>query len=49
MSSQMASEEMKRHAADTYYSEYQPIQIPYRGGVVVISATDPCVQQYISK
>jgi hypothetical protein len=32
-----------------YYSQHQPIQIPYRNGVVLINPTNPCDQQYIGR
>jgi hypothetical protein len=32
-----------------YMMEYQPIEVPFRGGKVLISPTDPCIQQYIGQ
>ncbi len=42
-------ESTKNWALDAYYNQYQPIQIPFRGGTVLISPTDPCIQQYIGR
>lgn len=47
MSSPWASPEEKRRVADLYYGQSQPIEVPFRGGAVLISPKDPCVQQYI--
>jgi len=32
-----------------YYEQNQPIQVPFRDGVVLISPKDPCIQQYLGK
>jgi len=47
MSNPWATPEEKNRIMEMYYSQGQPIQIPFRGGVVLISPTDLCVQQYI--
>jgi hypothetical protein len=39
--------EAKRDALQRYQLQSQPIQIPFNGGIVLISPTDPCVQQYV--
>ena len=39
----------KQVAANIYFNQYQPIQIPFNGGIVVVSPNDPCVQQYIGR
>jgi hypothetical protein len=40
-------ESVKNWAFDAYHNQFRPIQIPFRDGTVLISPTDPCVQQYI--
>jgi len=42
-------ENVKNWAIESYYTQFQPIQIPFRGGTVLISPTDPCIQQYIGR
>jgi hypothetical protein len=39
----------KEYVRNAYFSQYQPIQVPFRGGTVLISPTDPCIQQYIGQ
>ena len=39
----------KQRAANIYFNQYQPIQIPFNGGIVLVSPNDPCVQQYIGR
>ena len=41
------SEDDKKWARDVYLNQYQPIQMPFRNGYVLISGTDYCIQQYI--
>jgi hypothetical protein len=41
------SEKMRQWALQQYYSQDQPIQIPFRNGTVFVSPSDPCVQQYV--
>ena len=47
MTNPMASDAMKANATAIWQSQNQPIQVPFSGGMVLISASDPCVQQYI--
>ena len=42
-------ENVKNYWREAYRSQYQPIQIPFRAGSVLISPTDPCIQQYIGR
>ena len=42
-----ASPEYKKWVFEHYMNEYQPIQMPFRNGYVLISGADPCIQQYI--
>jgi hypothetical protein len=32
-----------------YMMQYQPIEVPYRGGTVLINPRDPCIQQYVGQ
>jgi hypothetical protein len=32
-----------------YWEQNQPIQMPFNGGIVLISPTNPCIQQYIGR
>lgn len=38
---------VKKYAMESYYSQHQPIQIPFGGGMILISPDDLCLQQYI--
>lgn len=38
---------VKKQTNDAYFAQHQPIQVPFGSGMVMISADDPCVQQYI--
>jgi hypothetical protein len=49
MANDFVSEEIKRRALDSYYNQHQPIQLPYRNGYVLVSAIDPCIQQYVPR
>ena len=40
---------LKRHVQESYFSQFQPIQIPFSGGIVLVSPNNPCVQQYIGR
>jgi hypothetical protein len=40
-------ENQKQWVLESYYNQYQPIQMPFGNGYVMISGTDPCIQQYI--
>jgi hypothetical protein len=40
---------VRNWALESYYSQNQPIQVPFRGGTVLVSPTDPCIQQYIGQ
>jgi hypothetical protein len=42
-----ADVETQKFLRDTYYSQNQPIEVPFRGGKVLVSPSDPCIQQYI--
>ena len=46
MANPWVTEEQKNRIQEMYYAQFQPIQVPFRGGVVLVSPTDPCVQQY---
>jgi hypothetical protein len=37
----------KQRVWEQYYAQGQPIQIPLKGGVVLVNPNDLCVQQYI--
>jgi hypothetical protein len=38
---------MKSYIANSFLNQFQPIQIPYGNGMVLVSPNDPCIQQYI--
>jgi hypothetical protein len=40
---------LKRYVQESYFSQFQPIQIPFSGGIVLVSPNNPCVQQYIGR
>jgi hypothetical protein len=40
------SEQQKQQYLNLYLNQYQPIQMPYRNGIVLISPTNHCIQQY---
>jgi hypothetical protein len=44
-----ADAETQKFLRDQYYSQNQPIQVPFRDGTVLISPSDPCIQQYIGR
>jgi hypothetical protein len=37
----------KQRIYNDYMNQYQPIQLPFRGGIVLINPTNPCIQQYL--
>jgi hypothetical protein len=39
----------KAARAKMYLQQGQPIEVPFRGGVVLIHPRDPCIQQYLGK
>jgi hypothetical protein len=49
MSNPYASPELKAQARQDYMNQFEPIAIPYDGGTVLISATNPCLQQFIPR
>jgi hypothetical protein len=49
MANDFISPEQKKAIWDAYYNEFQPFRLPYRTGYVVISGTNPCVQQFIPR
>jgi hypothetical protein len=49
MANPYASDVQKKNVSDFYYNQNQPIQLPYRDGIVLISPHNPCVQQYLGK
>jgi hypothetical protein len=38
---------VKKYFMESYYSQHQPIEVPFGGGRVLVSPDDPCVLQYI--
>jgi hypothetical protein len=38
---------LKRQALNAYKNQFQPTKIPYASGYVLISPTDPCLEQFI--
>jgi len=46
MADPVISPQEREMARQRYELQFQPIQIPFRSGVVLVSPTDPCVQQY---
>jgi hypothetical protein len=38
---------LKHYLQESYYSQHQPIEVPFGGGRVLVSPDDPCIQQYI--
>ena len=49
LASQRLSPEVKKRVRENYYAQDQPIEVPFRGGTVLIHPHDPCVQQYIER
>ncbi len=49
MANPYASDVQKKNVSEFYYNQNQPIQLPYRDGIVLISPHDPCIQQYLGK
>jgi hypothetical protein len=47
MANPYSDEEAKKRITEAYFSQYQPIQMQFGNGVVLISPTNPCIQQYI--
>jgi hypothetical protein len=47
MANPSASPEQKKAVSDQYYNQNQPIQLPFRSGIVLISPKNPCIQQYL--
>jgi hypothetical protein len=43
------SDEEKKRISDYYYNQNQPIQLPFRDGIVLINLRNPCIQQYLGK
>jgi hypothetical protein len=42
-------DEERRRLDEAYYSQNLPVQMPYGNRYVLISPTDPCIQQYIER
>jgi hypothetical protein len=42
-----ADDRTAKFLEEQYYGQNQPIEVPFRGGKVLISPSDPCIQQYI--
>jgi hypothetical protein len=49
LANQYVPEWQKKRAMEDYYNQLQPIRIPYAGGTVLISPSNPCLQQFIPK
>jgi hypothetical protein len=47
MSNPYSDPALKKYIMDSYNSQFQPMQLPYGRGMVMISPINPCVQQYI--
>jgi hypothetical protein len=47
MANPMISDEEKKSYSDLYNNQNQPIQLPFRNGIVLISPKNPCIQQYL--
>ena len=43
------TEEESRRLDEMAYEQNQPIQVPFRDGVVFIHPHNPCIQQYLGK
>jgi hypothetical protein len=43
------SSEVKETMYNQYMMQYQPVEVPFRGGKVLINPSDPCIQQYIGQ
>jgi hypothetical protein len=41
------TDDEKKKYSDLYLNQNQPIQLPFRNGIVLISPKDPCIQQYL--
>jgi hypothetical protein len=46
MANPWVDKNVKDYIFKSYISQNQPIEVPFRGGTVLISPTDPCIQQY---
>jgi hypothetical protein len=47
MSDPNIPEWLRRQTHEEFYNQFQPIQMPFGNGYVMISSVNPCLQQYI--
>jgi hypothetical protein len=40
---------IKQQMYQQYMTQYQPVEVPFHGGKVLINPRDPCIQQYIGR
>jgi hypothetical protein len=49
MLNRLASPAQKQEYMNMYLAQNQPIQVPFRDGIVLVHPQNPCIQQYLGK